>query len=128
MLMGEDFNLPLLGDAYDIADDEFIEIGLDSGDLEYYIVYPSGLSREFSRVEDLHRDMRRFVKDDERIEHIIRYATNWRRTVFFPSLNQQFMRFPDGRINFGGLGNRTLHLEPRLMKLHRKYNVNGGSE
>lgn len=127
MLMGEDFNLPLLNDAYEIADDEFVEIGMDSGDLEYYVVYPSGLSREFARADDLHAELRRFVKGDyDRIEEIIRYATNWRSTVFFPSLQQQFMRFPDGRINFGGLGNRILHLEPRLVKLHNKYN-NGGS-
>jgi hypothetical protein len=124
LLMGEGFNLPLLGDAYDIADDEFLEIGMDSDSLEYYIVYPSGLSREFERPEGLHSEMKRFVNNDERIEEMIRFATNWRRSVLFPSLGQQFMRFPDGRINFGGLGNHALFLPPVLMKLHNKYNLN----
>jgi hypothetical protein len=127
MLLGETFDLPLLGDAYDVEPDQYIEIGMDSSDLTYYIEYPSGLSREFARPEGLHRELRRFVRNDERIEEMIRYATNWRRTVFFPSLGQQFMRFTDGRINFGGLGNSKLQLSPVLMNLHVKHNVNGGS-
>lgn len=126
MLLGEGFNLPLLKDAYEVADDQFIEIGMDSGGLEYYIELPSGLSKEFKRADELHRELKKFIDDDDRAETIIRYATNWRRTVYFPHLKQQFMRFPDGRINFGGLGNSSLKLSPDLMKLHVKYNGNNG--
>jgi hypothetical protein len=127
LLLGEDFNLPLLNDAYEIAADEFIEIGMDPSDLTYFVEYPSGLAKEFDSVQDLHRELIKFIPNEERREDVIRYATNWRRTVFFPALGSQFIRFPDGRINFGGAGNSRLSLPPQLMQLHIKYNT-GGSE
>lgn len=125
---GSEFNLPLLSDAYEIGEDEFLEIGMDGEDLTYHVSYPSGLTREFKDYVGLHRELTRFITNNEHREEVIRYATNWRRTVFFPSIMQQFVRLPDGRINFGGMGNSSLHLHPRLMRLHMKYNVNGGSE
>ena len=126
-LLGEDFHLPLLSDAYDVADDEFIEIGMDDSDLTYWVSYPSGLSREFNNTEDLHRELARIIPNFERREEMIRYATNWRSTAYFPSLRQQFVRLPDNRIIFGQLGASRLQLTRPLMALHLKYNCGGGT-
>ena len=104
-LFGEDYKLPLLNDAYTIGVDEYIDIYVDSYTLKYYITYPSGLSKELATAKELDTELLLTVKDPEQVEHIIRYATNWRHTAYYPATNMQYIVFPDGRIGRGGYGN-----------------------
>jgi len=99
------FKLPELNDAYLIEDGQYIEISLDSYSLEYSVIYPSGLIKEFTEERLLTLELMRYVKDSDKREDIIRYATNWRRIAFYPKTLQCNIIFPDGRVGMGGYGN-----------------------
>jgi hypothetical protein len=78
---------------------------MDSFTLKYYITYPSGLSKELASASETKDELVKTVKDPEQVEHILRYATNWRHTAYYPATNMQYIVFPDGRIGRGGYGN-----------------------
>jgi hypothetical protein len=100
-----DYKLPTLSSARVVEKDQHIEIGMNSETMVYYIEYPSGFSKEFEKAVELAEELKTWIKDEERIEDMIRYATNWRSTAFFPSTGIQYIKLPDGRVGYPGFGN-----------------------
>lgn len=110
-----DHNLPILDGTFEVGRDEYVEISMNDSKLTYSIKWPSGYFKENLSTAELNTELIRLVPQAERREQVIRYATDKRRTAFFPhhgpsgrpGFGVQYIIFPgsENRIYFGGGGN-----------------------
>lgn len=98
------FNLPIFDDAYDIEQKQYIRIELSPTTMLYSIYYPSGMYKHGMNNHVALTELCRYIENEERAEHVLRYATEWRRVNYYPDHDQVFPVFPNGREYRGGAG------------------------
>jgi hypothetical protein len=110
--MADKVKAPVLASTFIVGEEQYFELALDSYTLDYYIEYPSGYFA-YMPVHEMREHLKRHFSDDERVEDVLSYATNFRRSVIFPHKGRkgwglQYRMFPGTEkvIDFGGAGSR----------------------
>lgn len=116
------YNLPYLNDTFLVGPKDHIEITLDSQTLKYKVHYPSNHFVEGLNPEAVKAQISRYNPDPDFLTRLIEYVTNWRRVAYFPNEQIFYSKFPNGRINFGGLGNSKRFTDDYIWRIAEQEN------